>query len=59
MIVGERDLFDIRSIADSLVAELPNVERHVIAGVGHAPNLEDPASFNRLTKQFLARLHDR
>lgn len=56
VIIGGRDAPDIQLIGEKLAADLPNVERHLIEHVGHAPNIEDPALFNRLATRFLDAL---
>lgn len=53
VIVGARDERVILRIVDTLAARLPDVRREIFAGAGHAPNLEDPARFNRSVIAFL------
>ena len=42
VIVGERDVPDVRAIADILHQRLPYASKVVMAGVGHMSNMEDP-----------------
>jgi pimeloyl-ACP methyl ester carboxylesterase len=47
---------DVKSAAingEWLVANVPAVERHVFEGVAHMVNLERPAEFNRILRDFL------
>jgi 3-oxoadipate enol-lactonase len=54
VIVGELDLpFYNHPIADALAAGIPGARKVVIPGVGHMVNMEDPATFNRVTLEFL------
>ena len=53
--VGELDLPDFHAIADRIEARLPGVERALIPGAGHVPNLETPEAFHRVVEPFLAR----
>jgi pimeloyl-ACP methyl ester carboxylesterase len=39
--------------ADFLAAELPDVQRVVMSGLTHLPNMEQPEAFNRLVAEFL------
>lgn len=43
-----------RSAADELAAGLPRAQLEVMAGIGHAPQLEAPGAMARLLEQFLA-----
>lgn len=48
--------FDVTSTLRSgewLVANLPGIRSHVFEGVAHMVNLERPAEFNRLVREFL------
>jgi pimeloyl-ACP methyl ester carboxylesterase len=53
LIVGTRDVPDIIAIADTLEASLPNLRRATFDGAGHLVNLEQPARFTDLVKEFL------
>lgn len=43
---------------DYMAAKIPGATRVLIAGAGHAPNLERPDAFNAEVASFLARLDD-
>jgi len=34
---------------------VPGAEVRIVAGVGHAPQVEDPAAFAAIVRDFLAR----
>ena len=53
VIVGERDIEQNHRIADALAGGLPKARKLVMPGVGHLPNLEDPAGFNAAVLAFL------
>lgn len=55
VIVGERDLPEFQAIAELLHRRVPNATRVVMPGVGHMSNMEDPARFNSLVLDFLAK----
>lgn len=57
IVVGSEEVLDGRLVAEHLGAHLLNAELHVVETVGHYPNLEDPATFNSLTLEFLQRAH--
>jgi pimeloyl-ACP methyl ester carboxylesterase len=54
VVVGSRDVTDIRHIADSLRAKLARARLVVFEGADHVPNMEQPARFTRLIREFLA-----
>ena len=54
VILGELDLLDFHVAADAMDANIADVRKVVIPGVGHMSNMEDPASFNALLLEFLA-----
>lgn len=54
-VTGDHDVLDIRLIADTVAAAMENARHVVLRDVGHSPNLEDPDSFNRLGREFLAQ----
>ena len=56
IITGERTDPDLRSIADLLQARIPNARKHILDGVGHVPNMEDPQTVNKIVLDFLASL---
>jgi pimeloyl-ACP methyl ester carboxylesterase len=53
VVVGERDVPDIQRIGDALVEGLPLARKVTLPGLGHIPNMEDPAAFNAVLLQFL------
>ncbi|HEX5167211.1 MAG TPA: alpha/beta hydrolase, partial [Thermomicrobiales bacterium] len=54
IVVGERDIEGMRRAADALAREIPNAQKVVLPGLGHLPNMEDPAAFNAAVLKFLA-----
>lgn len=55
VIVGERDIPDMRAIAEALAAQIPTAHKVELPGLGHLANLEDPALFNQTVLEFLAK----
>jgi pimeloyl-ACP methyl ester carboxylesterase len=55
IMVGERDVRDIRQIADRLAHGIPEATQVVMAGVGHMANMEAPSQFNTMVLDFLDR----
>jgi pimeloyl-ACP methyl ester carboxylesterase len=55
IVTGDRDVADVQMIADAVAAGVSNGRRVALAGVGHSPKLEDPASFDLVSLEFLAR----
>ena len=53
VISGERDLPDMRRLADSVARGIPGATKVVISGVGHMVNLAAPNEFNRALEAFL------
>jgi 3-oxoadipate enol-lactonase len=53
IIVGERDTPDFLRIASTLERGIVGARKTTMAGVGHMANLEAPAAFNRIVRQFL------
>lgn len=58
VITGDRDVLDVRMIGDRVADSVRNATRVVLSNVGHSPNMEDPASFNRACLDFLEHLGD-
>jgi pimeloyl-ACP methyl ester carboxylesterase len=54
VVVGDHDR-QFRNAADYFAAKIPGAVEHVIADAGHASNIDQPAEFNRVVTQFLAR----
>jgi 3-oxoadipate enol-lactonase len=55
VIVGDSDQPRITAAADLLEGALPNVQKVVMPGVAHLPNMERPQEFNRIVLDFLER----
>jgi pimeloyl-ACP methyl ester carboxylesterase len=55
IVVGERDEPAIHAIADLLAEQVPGAQKAIIPAAGRWPNMEQPAEFNRLVLDFLAR----
>ncbi len=53
VVIGGRDAPDVRMIGQSLTDHLPRAVNLIMDDVGHLPNLEDPAEFNRHLRHFL------
>jgi len=59
IVVGDEDQPDISVIAGSLESEIAGARKVVMRGVAHLPNMEQPAAFNRIVRDFLAGLPKR
>jgi pimeloyl-ACP methyl ester carboxylesterase len=53
VIIGERDLPDLRRLADTLAQTIPGAMKVVIPGAGHMVNVAAPEAFNRTVESFL------
>jgi 3-oxoadipate enol-lactonase len=53
VVVGDKDVADIQTIAELIVAGAPGAEKRVIEGADHFPNVHDPAAFNEVVAGFL------
>ena len=53
---GQEDQVIPSGEAEAMANAIPNSELHLIAKVGHLPNLERPEEFNRLVGDFLNRI---
>ena len=53
VIVGDSDLGTPRPMAEEIVRSLPGSRLHVIECAAHLANVEQPAEFNRVLRQFL------
>jgi pimeloyl-ACP methyl ester carboxylesterase len=53
VVVGDNDR-PFLAAADYLAAKIPGAEKALIAGAGHAANVDQPATFNRIVGAFLA-----
>ncbi|HET9025846.1 MAG TPA: alpha/beta fold hydrolase [Burkholderiaceae bacterium] len=54
VMVGDSDLGTPQSMAEEIVRAMPRSRLHVIARAAHLSNVEQPAEFNRVLRQFLA-----
>jgi pimeloyl-ACP methyl ester carboxylesterase len=50
---GTLDVTTVQRCGEWLVANVPGIRSHVFEGVAHMVNLERPAEFNRLVREFL------
>ena len=55
VVVGENDTHFLAA-ADYMAAKIPAARKVVIAGAGHAPNIDQPEKFNAELRAFLAEL---
>lgn len=55
LIVGSRDVRDIRQIVDTLRLRLANARTVVFQGAGHLPSMEQPGRFSATVLDFLHR----
>lgn len=53
VVIGERDLPDLRRLADTLAQTIPGAMKVVIPGAGHMVNVAAPEAFNRAVESFL------
>ncbi len=56
IIVGDADVREILTIADTLVASIAGAKKVVIPNTAHHLNMEKPAEFNRIVLNFLGSL---
>jgi pimeloyl-ACP methyl ester carboxylesterase len=56
VIVGDRDVDDVRQAAEELGRGIRGARLVVMPGVAHVPNMERPEEFNRLVLDFLDSL---
>lgn len=54
VLVGDRDMPDIYSIADLMMKEIPGAKQVIIPEAAHMVNLEQPGPFRRAVEEFLA-----
>lgn len=54
LIVGDRDVPNLLKLVDEATAKIPEATKAVIKGVGHLPNMERPAEFDKTVLEFLA-----
>ena len=56
IIVGDEDQPDIPAIGDLLESGIAGARKIVMRGAAHLPSMEQPAAFNRIVRDFVARL---
>jgi pimeloyl-ACP methyl ester carboxylesterase len=56
IIVGDEDQPDVVAVAGLLDAGIAGARKVIMHGVAHLPNMEQPATFNRIVRDFLAGL---
>jgi pimeloyl-ACP methyl ester carboxylesterase len=56
IVVGDEDQPDIVAIAGLLESGIAGAKKVVMPGTAHLPNMEQPAAFNRIVRNFLAGL---
>jgi pimeloyl-ACP methyl ester carboxylesterase len=56
IVVGDEDQPDIVAIAGLAESGIPGAKKVVMPGTAHLPNMEQPATFNRIVRDFLAGL---
>ena len=57
VITGEMEMPYFQIAGDALAYGIPNAERVIVAGGGHSVMLQQPESFDREIKEFLARVY--
>ncbi|MGI9646286.1 MAG: alpha/beta fold hydrolase [Ilumatobacteraceae bacterium] len=53
IVIGGRDVLDVRLIAERLANEIPNSSNLMVPAAGHIPEMEDPRTFNAAVLDFL------
>jgi 3-oxoadipate enol-lactonase len=53
VVIGDKDVPDIRGIGDLIVARAPHAELNMFEGADHFPNVYDPRRFNETVVRFL------
>ncbi|MDQ3549758.1 MAG: alpha/beta fold hydrolase [Chloroflexota bacterium] len=53
VVAGERDIDDMRRMADTLASSIPGARKVIMPGLGHLPNMEDAEAFNSAVLDFL------
>lgn len=57
VLVGEMDTAFLKA-ADYMASHIPRSKKVVLAGAGHAANIDQPAAFNRAVEDFLATVRE-
>lgn len=58
VMVGSHDHVNVQQAADEIYEALADSELHVVDGVGHHWNLEDPALFNQMIIDFVTQVEN-
>jgi pimeloyl-ACP methyl ester carboxylesterase len=53
VVIGGRDVLDVRLIAERLANEIPKSSKVMLPAAGHIPEMEDPRAFNTAVLDFL------
>jgi len=56
VVAGDRDYEDFLAISEILAQRIPRAQKVIMAGSAHIPPMDQPETFNRLVRQFLASL---
>jgi len=56
VVAGDRDYEDFLAISEVLAQRIPQAQKVIMAGSAHIPPMDQPETFNRLVRQFLASL---
>jgi 3-oxoadipate enol-lactonase len=54
VVVGEEDLPDFHTIADTLTKRIPKARKQIISNAGHMCSMEAPEVFNQVVLEFLS-----
>jgi 3-oxoadipate enol-lactonase len=54
VVVGEEDLPDFHTIADTLTKRIPKARKQIISNAGHMCSMEAPEAFNQVVLEFLS-----
>jgi 3-oxoadipate enol-lactonase len=53
LVIGDGDVREQITVVETLATKIPGVQKAVMHGVAHVPNMERPAEFNQLVLDFL------
>lgn len=54
LVVGDLDQGSMVRAAEYMATQIPNVQKQIISGTAHLPNMEQPTRFNELVLNFLS-----
>jgi pimeloyl-ACP methyl ester carboxylesterase len=57
VVTGEHDLADRIESANALARRVRRSTRATVPNAGHLPNLDNPAAYNEILREFLGRYH--